>query len=205
MDARRARRLRWLLVPAVLVLVVIVVRALLMAPFSIPSGSMEPTLEIGDRVVVNRLVDAGDLRRGDVVVFDAAVAFNLGEPERGVVTAVVDAAGGLVGQSRPTDYVKRVIGLPGDRVRCCANDGRIEVNGIPIDEPYLPVGEAPSNVSFDVTLAADRFWVMGDHRSASGDSRSQLGSPGGGAVPGEDIIGKVWVRYWPLDRLGSIG
>lgn len=198
------RRLRWLVPPAVLLLVIVVVRAFLATPFGIPSGSMEDTLQVGDRVLVSRLGGPEDIRRGDIVVFDASEAFNLDVPERGVLQSLVESVESLVGQGQATDYIKRVIGLPGDRVRCCALDGRLEVNGRAVDEPYLKPGEEPSTTPFDVVVPKDRFWVMGDNRGGSSDSRAHLGDPGGGVVPGEDIIGKVWVRYWPLDRLGSI-
>ena len=185
-------------------LLVLVLRAFFVAPFSIPSGSMEDTLEVGDRLLVTRTTVPEELDRGDVVVFDASRAFNLEVPDRNLLQSVVDAIEGLVGQGAPTDYVKRVIGLPGDRVRCCAPDGRIEVNGEPVNEPYLKPGQRPSTMTFDVLVPPHRFWVMGDNRGGSSDSRAHLGEPGGGMVPGDDIIGKVWVRYWPLDRLGSI-
>lgn len=197
-------RFRWLLGPAIVLIAILLVRNFLVAPFSIPSGSMENTLLVGDRVLVNRLVDTHDLKRGDVVVFDATRAFHLQSPPASPLRRVVDAVAGLVGQGSDTDYVKRIIGVPGDRVRCCADDGRLVVNGDPIDEPWIKPGEVPSRVTFDVTVPADRYWVLGDNRGNSSDARSHLGDPGGGMLPAEDIIGQVWVRYWPLDRLGSI-
>lgn len=195
--------MRWLVAPAVVLLLVIVVRALLIAPFVIPSGSMENTLQVGDRILVTRTTAPADLRRGDVVVFDATRAFHLQEPDRGVFASVLGAVESIVGQGQDTDYVKRVIGVPGDHVRCCSSDGRLEVNGTASDEPYLKSGQVPSLTSFDVTLPRDRFWVMGDNRGESADSRAHLGDPGGGTLPADDLIGKVWVRYWPLDRLGA--
>lgn len=199
----RGHRLRWLVGPAVLLLLVIVVRSFVVTPFAIPSGSMENTLLVGDRILVTRTTDPVDLRRGDIVVFDASRAFHLKAADRGVLGSLVGAIESLIGQGQDTDYVKRLVGLPGDHVRCCAADGRLEVNGTPIDEPYLKPGQQPSLTTFDVTLPPDRFWVMGDNRGDSADSRSHLGDPGGGTLPGEDVIGKVWVRYWPLDRLGA--
>lgn len=198
------RRQRWLLVPALLLLAIVVVRAFLVTPFGIPSGSMQDTLLVGDRILVSRLTAPADVRRGDIIVFDASQAFNLQAPERGPLQTLVDAVQSLTGTGRPTDYVKRVIGVPGDHVRCCAADGRLEVNGTAVTEPYLAPGQRPSTVTFDVTVPPDHFWVMGDNRGASADSRAHLGDPGGGMVPGDDVIGKVWVRYWPLDRLGPV-
>lgn len=201
---RRDRWLRWLVPPTVVLLLIVVVRALLVAPFSIPTGSMEPTLEVGDRILVNRTVGPSDLRHGDIVVFDAAQAFALGVADTGLVQTLIGAAGSLIGAGPETDYVKRIIGLPGDHVVCCGPDGRLAVNGAAVDEPYLYPGDEPSSHPFDVTVPDGRLWVMGDHRSRSADSRAHLGSPGGGMVPTDDVIGKVWVRYWPPERVGSI-
>jgi signal peptidase I len=199
-----ARRHRWLLGPAVLLLAVVVLRAFFVTPFGIPSESMQDTLLVGDRLLVSRTTPSDQLQRGDIVVFDASEAFNLRVPQRGVLQRLVEAVESLAGKGQPTDYVKRVIGLPGDHVRCCAPDGRLEINGVAVTEPYLAPGARPSAIPFDVTVPPDRFWMMGDNRGASADSRAHLGEPGGGMVPGTDIIGKVWVRYWPLDRLGSV-
>ncbi|WP_374969909.1 signal peptidase I [Terrabacter sp. BE26] len=201
---RAARRNRWLLGPAVLLLAIVVVRAFLLTPFGIPSGSMQDTLLVGDRILVSRLTAPHDLHRGDIIVFDASDAFHLSAPDRGVLQTLAAAVQSLTGRGQPTDYVKRVVGLPGDHVRCCASDGRLEVNGVAVTEPYVAPGQRPSAMTFDVTLPPDRFWVMGDNRGSSADSRAHLGDPGGGTVPGDDIIGKVWVRYWPLDRLGPV-
>jgi signal peptidase I len=198
------RRHRWLLGPAALVLLVVVARAFLVTPFGIPSASMEDTLLVGDRILVSRLTPVAELERGDVIVFDASEAFNLSLPERGPLQQLVEAAESVLGKGQPTDYVKRIIGLPGDHVRCCAADGRLEINGVAVKEPYLAPGAVPSATTFDVVVPDDRFWVMGDNRGSSADSRSHLGDPGGGMVPGEDVIGKVWMRYWPLGRLGTV-
>ena len=185
-------------------LAVVVLRAFLVTPFGIPSSSMQDTLLVGDRILVTRTTSPADLHHGDIVVFDASRAFHVRVPERGILESLVDSVHGLAGQGQPTDYVKRVIGLPGDHVRCCATDGRLEINGVAVTEPYIAAGEKPSNLTFDVTVPPDRFWVMGDNRGSSADSRAHLGDPGGGMVPGDDVVGKVWVRYWPLDRLGPV-
>ncbi|MEU6545291.1 signal peptidase I [Streptomyces sp. NPDC046859] len=145
-------------------------------PFEIPSGSMEPALRIGDRVVVNKLAyrfDAGP-RRGDVVVFDGTGYFG-------------DA-----------DYIKRVVGVGGDHVVCCDKEGRIQVNGRPVDEStFLYPGDRPSAVRFDVVVPDGRLFVLGDHRGASSDSRDHLGSPGGGMIPVDDVIGRAEAIVWP--------
>ncbi|MFE4666485.1 signal peptidase I [Streptomyces sp. NPDC056716] len=148
-------------------------------PFEIPSGSMEPGLRIGDRVLVNKLAYrfGAEPRRGEVVVFDGTGYFG-------------DAA-----------YVKRVVGVAGDRVVCCDQEGRIEVNGRPVDESgFLYPGDTPSTVPFDVVVPESSLFLLGDHRSASSDSRDHLGSPGGGMIPVDQVIGRAdWIA-WPAGR-----
>jgi signal peptidase I len=186
-----ARSRWWRLAAFVLAVVVLVLglRQFLVQSFSVPSGSMEPTIEPGDRLLVNRLVRGDGLHRGDIVVFDGTTAFPASGPD---------------GTTAATDYVKRVIGLPGDHVVCCDATTRLVVNGVPLDEPYLWPGDRASTLTFDVTVPEGSMWVMGDHRSESGDSRSYLGRPGGGMVPLGDVIGQATVRYWPPGRLGSL-
>lgn len=146
-------------------------------PFQIPSGSMEPGLGVGDRVLVNKTAyrfGAGP-RRGDVVVFDGSGYFG-------------DA-----------DYIKRVVGVGGDHVVCCDKEGRIEVNGTPVDESaFLRPGDSPSAVPFDVVVPSGRLFLLGDHRDDSSDSRDHLGSPGGGMVPVGDVIGRADWIVWPF-------
>lgn len=185
-------------------LVVVVVRSLFVQTFSVPTGSMQPTIEPGDRVLVNRLVRGGDLHRGDVVVFDGRHAFR-GEGDGGAGARLARTVLGALTLDSGTDYVKRVVGLPRDRVTCCDASGRLVVNGVAVTEPYLFPGDVPSAVTFDVIVPDGAIWVMGDHRSASADSRSYLGSPGGGMVEQGDVTGQVTMRYWPPGRLGSLG
>ncbi|MFC9753364.1 signal peptidase I [Streptomyces sp. NPDC056921] len=177
-------------------------------PFLIPSGSMEPTLRVGDRVLVNKLAySSGSApQRGDVVVFDGTGSFVQEPPEQNPVTGLMHSVAASLGLAEPaaTDYVKRVVGVGGDRVVCCDKEGRIEVNGRPVVEDYLHPGDAPSQVRFDIVVPDGTLWMMGDHRSNSRDSRDHLGEPGGGMVPVDMVIGRVdWIG-WPPSRLGSL-
>ncbi|MGW0365415.1 signal peptidase I [Streptomyces sp. NPDC002990] len=179
-------------------------------PFLIPSRSMEPTLRVGDRVLVNKLAYRfGDQpRRGDLVVFDGTGSFvreraGGGDP----IGAALHGAASAIGLAEPsdTDFVKRVVGVGGDDVVCCDASGRVEVNGVPLEEPYLYPGDAPSKVPFRIVVPLGTLWVMGDHRSQSRDSRDHLGEPGGGMVPVEKVIGRAdWIG-WPLSRWGGHG
>lgn len=189
--------------------VVLLITTFLVKPFSIPSGSMENTLQIGDRVLVNRAVfRTRDIERGDVVVFDGSGRFVPAQviPDRDPITGALVWVGQSFGLVTPdsTDFIKRVIGVGGDRVTCCDADGRITVNGVPLEENYLYPGDAPSLQAFDVEVPAGMLWVMGDHRSASADSRSHLGSPGGGFIPEDAVVGRAMNVVWPLSRLSSI-
>ncbi|MFE2375205.1 signal peptidase I [Streptomyces sp. NPDC059398] len=175
-----------------------------MQPFLIPSGSMEPTLQVGDRVLVDKLAYrfGGEPRRGDVVVFDGTGSFVREAPAQNPVTRVARGAASALGFAAPagTDYVKRVVGVGGDHVVCCDKRGRIEVNGRPVDETYVYPGNPPSQVPFDIVVPAGTLWVMGDHRSRSSDSRDHLGDPGGGMVPVEQVIGRARWIGWPFSR-----
>lgn len=194
---------RWLIGLAAAAVVTSLISSFVVQPFLIPSGSMEGTLQVGDRVLVNKLAYRfGEVQRGDIIVFDGSGTFAAREDDPGFLGGLVRTAGAAVGlaQASQTDYVKRVIGVGGDRVRCCDARGRIEVNGEPLTEPYVYPGDKPSNVRFDIRVPEGRLWVMGDHRSDSADSREYLGSPGGGTVPVDQVIGRVdWIG-WPPSR-----
>ena len=103
------------------------------------------------------------------------------------------------------DYIKRVIGVPGDTVKCCDAKGRVTVNGVPLDEKgYLYPGDVPSQKFFEVKVPQGRLWVMGDHRMVSLDSRSHMGDPGGGTIPIDKVIGRAFVVVWPFSRAAVI-
>ncbi|MDT0269337.1 signal peptidase I [Streptomyces sp. DSM 44915] len=198
----------WLSVALATVVITSLVSRFVIQPFVIPSGSMENTLRVGDRVLVNKLAYSfgGEVQRGDVVVFDGSGSFVAEEAEPGLLEGLLRTAASTVGLARSSDsdFVKRVIGIGGDQVRCCDSEGRIEVNGEPLEEPYLYPGDKPSNVRFDIRVPEGRLWVMGDHRSDSADSREYLGSPGGGTVPEDKVIGRAeWVG-WPIGHWTSL-
>jgi signal peptidase I len=202
------RAVRWLRQIALAGVLLVVVRLVLVQSFVIPTTSMQPTLQAGDRVLVSRLdYRFGDVHRGDVIVFDGGGVFDPAQPVSSTMLfragqAVAAALGAPVGEH---DYAKRVIGLPGDRVVCCDVAGRLTVNGTPLSEPYLPVGTEPSTVRFDVVVPPGRLWVMGDNRENSADSRAHLGDPGGGTVPLAHVVGRVVTVWWPLNRWAGVG
>jgi len=209
----RSRRNAWWDVPltiAIAVGVVLLITTFVVKPFSIPSGSMENTLSIGDRVLVNRIVfHTRPIERGDVVVFDGVDSFvpasgvGVSDPISQAWNVVVGSVG--LGPETSTDFVKRVIGVGGDRIQCCDDQGRILVNGVPLEEDmYLFPGDSPSEQAFDVEVPDGKLWVMGDHRSQSADSRAHLGDPGGGFVSESKVVGRAMAVVWPLSRLSTI-
>lgn len=188
-----------------------VVKTWLLQAFFIPSGSMETTLLVGDRVVVSKLTPTPvDLKRGDVVVFeDPGGWLGAGAPtvERTGVGKVVHDGLVFVGllPSESEDHlIKRVIGLPGDHVVCCDAQRRLTINGAPITEPYIHAGDVPSSMTFDITVPQGRIWVMGDHRSDSEDSRFHDPSGKGteGSVPIDKVTGRAISVVWPFNRFG---
>ncbi|MCM2392961.1 signal peptidase I [Streptomyces albipurpureus] len=177
-------------------------------PFQIPSGSMAPALHSGDRVLVNKLAYrfGAEPERGDVIVFDGRGSFVREGLEENPVSAAARGVLTATGLMDPddTDFVKRVVGVGGDRVVCCDKGGGIQVNGVAVDEGYLYPGDKASEVAFDIVVPDGTLWVMGDHRSDSRDSRDHLGQPGGGMVPVEKVVGRAdWIA-WPVSRLTSL-
>ena len=199
-----ARFGRFLFETALLIVVAVTVAALLrmfvVQAFVVPSGSMLPTIEQTDRIIVSKLSEPD---RGDVVVFEDPGGWL--PPGEGTTNRSGLLARGLefVGVLPASDkgfLVKRLIGMPGDRVACCDGQGRVTVNGEPLNEPYLPRGTAPSIQRFDVEVPRGRIWVMGDNRQNSQDSRYKQGGPGGGSIPASNVVGVAFVTVWPLDR-----
>ena len=185
------------------------VKSFVVETFRIPSGSMEDTLLVGDRVLVNKFVyRTRSIDRGDVVVFSGAGSWGPVPPSRNAdhfVAAYRDAMQALGLESDGTDYVKRVIGLPGDHVACCDVQGRITVNGVPLREgSYLYPGEPPSADSFNVVVPLGRLWVMGDHRGDSADSRYHSTDPGDGTIPESAVVGRVFLVIWPPSQVRSL-
>ncbi len=205
-DAEPRRgRLPWWVTVLVALLVLVLVRGLLVQSFLIPTPSMAPTLQPGDRVLVHRSAFrfGGHVERGDVVVFDGAGVFEPASRPDGLVGALQGAlrlVGVPVGESM---YAKRVVGLPGERIACCDAEDRLTIDGRPLDEPWLAPGQRPSGVEFDVRVPPRRVFVLGDNRDDSADSRAHLGDPGGGTVPLDRMVGRVVAVYWPLDRIGT--
>jgi signal peptidase I len=211
-DRRRSvvRLVRDIAVIVVVALLVsFLVKTFVVRSFYIPSGSMENTLQIQDKIIVNELQPSlFPLARGDVVVFrDPGGWLPRAAPTRqNPVSQAVDTALTFVGLSASDSddhLVKRIIGLPGDRVVCCDTAGRLSVNGVAIDEPYIVVPSGQTNAAtlpFDVTVPAGELWVMGDNRWASQDSSRNQSLPGKGFVPVSAVVGRAFVISWPSSR-----
>ena len=188
----------------------IVIKTFLVQFFFIPTGSMENTLQVNDRVAVNKVPFIGkSINRGDVVVFRDPDNW-LPEPyvaDQNKYLAIVKDAFVAVGVlPNPTKQylVKRVIGVAGDKVQCCSKDNKLMINGVEIDEPYIFAGNIASDTKFNVTVPAGKIWVMGDHRGASADSRFHQDDINNGMVPTSKITGKVVGVIWPLKNLGIV-
>jgi len=187
----------------------IIVKTFLVQFFYIPSGSMENTLQVNDRVGVNKLgAIFSDIKRGEVVVFrDPAEWLSAPYDEsKGLAKIVKDGLVfvGIMPDPAKQYLIKRVIGVGGDRVVCCSTSGKIEVNGVEVDEPYIYAGNKPSDSTFDVTVPKGFIWVMGDHRGASADSRFHTDDPNKGMVPLDKVTGRALFVIWPLKHLGVL-
>jgi signal peptidase I len=168
--------IHWVAVILAALVVALAVKTFLFQAFAIPSGSMEPTLHSGDRVIVNKLAgDVSDLGRSDVIVF-----------ERPDHPSVDPGMGHLI---------KRVVGLPGDRLS--APDGQVHVDGVPLEEPYLRPGTVTDGLPA-LTVPEGHVFVLGDNRDESGDSRRF------GALPAELVVGRAFIRVWPIGNFGGL-
>ena len=206
---RKGSLLRELPILVILALLVsLLIKSFLVQFFYIPSGSMENTLQIKDRVAVNRVPFIGNnVSRGDVIVFrDPAGWLPEADSDSGnrVINAIREGLVivGVVPNPAKQYLVKRVIGVAGDKV--VAKDEVLTINGKPTNEPYIFSGNTPSDTDFNITVPEGKVWVMGDHRGASADSRFHQDDVNNGMVPVEKITGRVVATIWPFERVGFI-
>ncbi len=210
---RRIKPSSWLRELPVLIGIALVlallIKTFLVQAFFIPSESMEKTLLVGDRVLVNKLSRRLDreIERGQVVVFRdpggwlPSSADSSGNPvSRGLRNALVFI--GLLPSDNQNDLIKRVIAVGGDRV-ACSPPGKVTVNGVALDEPYIGLNR-PCVAPFDVTVPPNRLWVMGDNRQNSADSSAHQDNPGMGTIPEEAVVGRAFVIVWPLVSMGRL-
>ena len=212
--ARKAPSKWWLMLRETLMMVIValaisaIIKAFLLQAFQIPSSSMEQTLQINDRIIVSKLVpEYRQLNRGDVIVFqddDNWLKRNADTPSPSLLGKLLTWVG-----LRPDDsqnhLVKRIVGLPGDRVQCCDTNGRLKVNGVSVDESgYINPGSAPSLIKYDVPGPTGKLWVLGDNRSNSEDSRFHMKEPSQGFVSLDQVTGRAFAIMWPITRMSTI-
>ncbi|MBP0449822.1 signal peptidase I [Kitasatospora sp. RG8] len=218
-TARRAARRRrrsllreFPLIVLVALVVALVMKTFMVQVFVIPSGSMEQTIQIGDRVLVDKFTPwfGAEPERGEVVVFKDPGGWLEADHKPSTDGPVLRGAKqvltyvGLLPSESEQDLIKRVIGVGGDTVECCDDQGRLSVNGSPVDEPYLAPGNPPSRQPFKVKVPQGRLWVMGDHRDVSADSRFHMGNPGQGTIPLSGVVGRAFVIAWPVGRVHQL-
>jgi signal peptidase I len=224
-KGKRGKRNRsfWRELPVLIVValaIALLIKTFVVQAFFIPSSSMEDTLLIGDKVLVNKVVyHLRSIKAGDVIVFDGAGSWNPVPPAQppssdpivrlyhATLVPLFHSIGGLFGTAPgQTDYIKRVIGVPGDHVACCNAQGRVTVNGVALHEKsYLYPGAQPSEIRFSVTVPPGRLWVMGDNRLVSDDSRLHRDDPGNGTIPENEVIGRAFMIVWPPSRWTVLG
>ena len=191
-QTEKRRNSFWRELPILLgvaILVAILVRAFVLQTFYIPSPSMEHTLNVLDRVLVNKLVyDFRDPKRGEIIVFKAPTLWQSG--------------------AEGEDFIKRIIGVPGDHVLCCDAQNRLVINGQSLDEPFIyrdadGTQDPAADSKFDIVVPADRLWVMGDHRSQSGDSLEHYEETKDidkSTITESSIVGRAFTIFWPVSR-----
>lgn len=185
-------------------LIAFVLKSFIIRGFFIPSGSMENTLQVNDRVFVNVAGSMfGQAERGDIIVFEDTKDWM---PESDAPQNPIQSTLSFIGilpDSSQNYLVKRVIGVGGDRVQCCSADGKITVNGVPLDETYVKEGVSPSDVPFDVIVPENSYFVMGDNRSNSADSRFHIETDNA-FINDSNVVGEVFIVAWPLSSFGFV-
>jgi signal peptidase I len=213
---RRRRRSALKEIPllvGVAVVIALVLKTFLVQAFVIPSGSMENTIQIGDRVLVDKLTPwfGSKPQRGDVVVFKDPGGWLEGEQptqqdDPVVIKQIKEGLQfiGLLPSDNERDLIKRVVAVGGDTVTCCDVQGRVTVNGMPLNEQYIHPGNAPSSIKFQVTVPQGRLWVMGDHRANSADSRFHRTEQYNGTVSEDFVVGRAVVIAWPIGNWSQL-
>jgi signal peptidase I len=218
-GAAKAKKNRsfWRELPVLVVIalvIALIIKSFVVQAFYIPSPSMEHTLNVGDKVLVNKLVyHFRPIQAGDIVVFNGVGSWDPLPPvtkaSSDPVVRLYDAAvlplfrsiAGLFGTAPgQQDFIKRVIGVPGDHVACCTH-GLVTVNGVALHEKsYIYPGDQPSLIRFSVIVPPGQLWVMGDNRYVSYDSRLRRGDPGNGTIPESQVVGRAFMIVWPPSR-----